>query len=1656
MSTEQRFDWRLFARGLAIAVVAGLGTLALSVDWYGGDTQAHVGWPSTLNWGGETAIPVSVTDGDGAPLGGASIEVGYTRTPDGERRAIAETFAEGFTAVGSAQTNADGEAWVSVPPVSSLDDAPAGEAELDELTILLRVQRGLGRSTSYQTLPVAEPVRMTLSTDRPLYRPGQAVRMRGLVLESDGGGPWEPATTDQGAAADLEVEGPRGHVLYREHPLVSQRGVVDATFHLADEVQSGTYTARMSVAGSQVTREIEVRPYEKPRFELDLQAGLEAGGDRRHVRGTLRAHYVYGEPVAEGRAEVRLEPFGGPDREGETLEGGLDEAGEFAFRESLPPASGTGEWGYELTATVEDPSGRTRQTETRVQVDDARGFDVEVLPTERSRFREGDAAEGLVVVRDRRGEPLEGAQIRVHRATEESPVVAGDLETDAEGRARFEWDSPPRLYQHDLDYEFRLRIEGTTADGRPIEATASVVLAKYDHVLVEPTDPMPRVSEALGFALDLPEGDHQLGASVPVAALNDGRPVATTTVSAPPAANDGDSPPGGRLELPASARGLTYLVAFDTMGNPAGWSAIWVRQKRGDTLGIDVAGTDHRPGEVANVSLRYPAGDAEGAEPAAETTFGLRAVDEALDALVERTDLPIDLLARQPADAAEAAARAAETLDGTDADDAPTLASARLNRAVDAPDFEYASRPHSSDQKLDERLQTNLSIAWVILLICLVLALFVDATRLLWRHVDFGEFRLHQYAGMAAISLVGAVGCFLLLQAYPEVVAAVLIAVEAGAVGACLLTGVLNTSKLPYGRWLGTFVLIAGLAALSIFAYQYIPHGSTAFDVLGYTSLVLYALVFFALLVELAIWALVFYRHRGYVAATASLLVAVLIPFVALAALFASAPEPEPKFQRATASVDEMVDYGGSGGEAPGAAGPSVGDSEADGPAREDAGEDGEEPSVREAFPDTAIWRPEIVGDDGHAEVDLELPDSITTWRLHGVAHTDDGAVAGGQAALEVDRPFFVELDLPGRLHRGDELAVPVALVDGRDEPEAALEVALEVETSGGLAASVDTQRVRLPAGGRSVARVELAAEAIGDGELTVRAEPVGEAGGKGLEGDAVRRSTHVAPNGRRIREVASAIVGGEWQQEVEIPEAAIAGTATGRLRILPDRLGVALDGVGAMLDRPHGCFEQTTSAAFPNAIILQALERVGPEAWSEGREAWQELRSRARRLVDEGYQKIVRFQTDDGGFGPYAGQSAELTTTAYGLLQVGTMASALESLEARSTIRRAAAWLADHQQPDGRWDTRELTEMEATALAVWALGAAPEADQPEALSDGARALKDLTDLQGNRPLEKALAANALVAAGEPDRADILLDELAAEAQGDDERRYLEAEMEGWTGERGDEADTLVTALATRAMALRETHPKLRARMANHLASRRDEGGGWATTQTTVWAIEAFSELEDAGDEPVRLEVAADDEPMARSGADTDGHLRVIPGRTVPTDFGPRALESGSHTFSVAAEQPTDALAEATTEYVVPWHTDEARSPDAALEVDLQIGGGRLEAGERVAATATIANDSESEVGATLARLPIPPGAWADAGGLEAMVEEGALDRLERTPTHLVAYLPGLEAGESVELAYEIVPQIPGRFRLPPAIAYPYYNPRPRSVTPGGTMRVGD
>ncbi len=94
-------------------------------------------------------------------------------------------------------------------------------------------------------------------------------------------------------------------------------------------------------------------------------------------------------------------------------------------------------------------------------------------------------------------------------------------------------------------------------------------------------------------------------------------------------------------------------------------------------------------------------------------------------------------------------------------------------------------------------------------------------------------------------------------------------------------------------------------------------------------------------------------------------------------------------------------------------------------------------PRLREYFPETLLWQPEVLTDkSGRTTVKIPLADNITTWKLSVMASTLDGKIATGAADIRAFQPFFAELDPPKVLTVGDVIHLPVTVRNYLEKPQ--------------------------------------------------------------------------------------------------------------------------------------------------------------------------------------------------------------------------------------------------------------------------------------------------------------------------------------------------------------------------------------------------------------------------------------------------------------------------------------------------------------------------------------------------------------------------------------------------------------------------------------------
>jgi hypothetical protein len=172
--------------------------------------------------------------------------------------------------------------------------------------------------------------RVLLTTDKPLYQPGQVMHMRAMALVA-------PSNVPAGGKdAEFIVVDPAGNKLARIETKTNAYGVASAQFKLGSKVQLGAYDLVVEIAGVQAARAVKVSRYTLPKFkvDVDLEKSWFLAGDT--VEGVVRAHYLFGKPVAGGQVLVTTLMADGESPGPFAVTGQTDAEGYFEFSAKLP------------------------------------------------------------------------------------------------------------------------------------------------------------------------------------------------------------------------------------------------------------------------------------------------------------------------------------------------------------------------------------------------------------------------------------------------------------------------------------------------------------------------------------------------------------------------------------------------------------------------------------------------------------------------------------------------------------------------------------------------------------------------------------------------------------------------------------------------------------------------------------------------------------------------------------------------------------------------------------------------------------------------------------------------------------------------------------------------------------------------------------------------------------------------------------------------------------------------------------------------------------------------------------------------------------------------------------------------------------------------
>ncbi len=1567
---------------------------------------------------------------------------------------------------------------------------PSGLAGSQQLHYV--VDTSIGSTEYTQSVRLEDKASILLTTEKPIYQPGQTIHVRALALDRSN----HEAQADR--ELTFEVEDSRGNKVFKKMTQTDAFGVASAEFGLADEVNLGTYHLRALMGDAEAPTNsaelaLNVERYVLPKFKVAVEFGEQGKKQKRgyqpgdHVTGTVRANYFFGKPVEGGEISMKVSAMDVAVHEVVSTQGRTDSDGSYHFDLHLPnyfagrPLT-QGAARVLIEATVKDSAGHAETRGEPITVSESPLL-ITAIP-EGGTLAPNLENQVFILTSYPDGTPAKSSvTVRAHEngnqqvATDDGGVAivrikAGDgsetLKIDAADQEGNRAASEIELSSRSGEDQILLRTERAVyRAGDPIELK---IFSTRKHGAAY-VDIVKDGQTVLTRDLDLDNGEAEL------------------TLTATPEM-------AGTVDLSA------YLFGKDS--RPVGDHRLIFVQPADDLKIETVADAGvYRPGEEARIRFHVTNSHGQGVQAA----LGLQVVDEAVFALAEKQPgfakvffyleqevmkpryeihslsmpeivEPVESSKTEQRDrAARALFSATEIVNSNQFEteagkEIPTTKqaeyaeryqksfAAQVNRLAKSLSRAYEQNTGKGDlikafAKMKGEGSPDVHDAWGKELRIEPGYGYYGGTGYLvrsagpdqqfdtaddmqtWLQVRSRPRASRLYGGKITVNIEHDRGPFNGLATITGTIADPSGAVVPTATVAAVESASGKTRRAVTSAD-GQFTL-AGLPAGAYKVSISMPGFKSAMQ-----TLTLQPRDRALLTVELDLGSV---TERVQVTGEAPMLETETTDMV----VAVPAPPPPP-----AAMALEMEDRRGmardENGFALGGAMRNILEKDKNEPGaggKKDGGSSSAH--VRSYFPEALYINPEIITDkDGRASIVVPIADSITTWRMAMIASTQHGALGTSTSSLKVFQDFFVDLDLPVTLTQGDRISIPVAIYNysgGRGEVKLKLErddwFSL-VEDDPEKMVEVDSARV-------GASQFTLEAKKIGKFKLTLSAGM----NGKTNRADIVVREIEVIPNGREQSVVFNGRLENTAQHQVDFPANAIPDASKIFVRLYPGPLSQVIEGMDSILQMPGGCFEQTSSSTYPNVLALDYMKRT--------KRLTPEVHAKAEGYISTGYQRLLTFEVPGGGFSWFGQAPANKILTAYGLMEFGDM-SKVYDVDPK-LIARTQQWLADQQQADGSWkpDTSFINEgatnrynsdvLRITAYLAWSLENTGY-EGPAVARARAYVEKNLSAYLDS--YTAAVVANFAVDSGKDSDSEfthqamqLLLDARTEK----DEQAWWSSEETGFYGS-GTSASVETTGLAVQALLKWGQASGVARKALAYITAKKDAGGTWGSTQATIMALRALLLATEKGSADTQgdLVVLLNGKPvekLALNSANNDLlHQFVFKG----------AEAQSANDIEIRFEGKGGLAYQVVGSFFLPWDRKPAQEP---LSIDVVYDRTHLVQDDIATATATVRNNLDKTANMVMVDLGIPPGFDLLSEDLQdyqeksASLKNGRLSKFSLTATQAILYFDSFAPGETVKLKFRLRAKYPIRARTFKSRVYEYYDPQVSSVAAPVQLEVG-
>jgi hypothetical protein len=453
----------------------------------------------------------------------------------------------------------------------------------------------------------AEGYRTHVSTDKPIYRGGETVYIRGVVMEAVNN---KPLPDNAVAAAEIEIVGPKGDTVAKG-ALTSEKSVLGFSWQVPDDQPGGEYSIKVKFPWqgyAPAERKFDIRQYRAPRLKTQIVFVRDGYGPGDTVNASVNITRAEGG-VPDGAKITAVARVDGKQvhRGKVAIDGDGNASATFKLPGKIERGEGT------LAFIIED--GGVVETATKTIPILLQTVDLGIYP------ESGDLVAGLesrvyIEVKTPWGKPADIEAVIEDTSLPGMPGKVAEVATFHEGRGQF-------AFTPMADHAYQLRITKPTG--------------------MDKAYPLPKVKASgaiLSAMKNVYNHDEPITLKVGAAGVKPGKVVITKAgqtlgEAEPKLSNDVHiSRQKATIALPADAAGVLVATLYDADGKPLAERLVYRKPAKQVNIQISTAKTHFTPGDQVELQIRTT--DANGQPIGA--VVGLSVTDDSVLEMIDKRE----------------------------------------------------------------------------------------------------------------------------------------------------------------------------------------------------------------------------------------------------------------------------------------------------------------------------------------------------------------------------------------------------------------------------------------------------------------------------------------------------------------------------------------------------------------------------------------------------------------------------------------------------------------------------------------------------------------------------------------------------------------------------------------------------------------------------------------------------------------------------------------------------------------------------------------------------------------------------------------------------------------------------------------------------------